>query len=282
MAEVLDQVNIKGSKDGIIIFFPDNGEWKDLISQLLQKFSETKDFFNGASVIINFGTKALQESELNNLCNILKENNVIIKGVLSDSPITKLLVQKHEMPLLSSGSIIHSQSGWQHPVRQNKEAKHVNKNTRRTTKAESQELLASTQSFPGNHLPAIFIKRTLRSGQKINVSGSVIVMGDVNPGAEIVAGGDIIVFGILRGIAHAGAEGNEKAIVAALRLEPTQLRISQYIARAPGNSSSPYKPGEHISGPGRKDSQGSGWDPEIAKVREGKIFIETFQHHDSK
>ncbi len=77
------------------------------------------------------------------------------------------------------------------------------------------------------------IRRTIRSGQSIHYSGNVVVMGDVNAGSEIVCSGDILILGSLRGVAHAGAEGNAKAVVFAFRLEPTQLRIAHYISRAP-------------------------------------------------
>ncbi len=77
------------------------------------------------------------------------------------------------------------------------------------------------------------VRRTLRSGQSIHYSGNVVIMGDVNPGSEVVCSGDILVLGALRGVAHAGAEGDAKAVVFAFRLEPTQLRIAHYISRAP-------------------------------------------------
>jgi septum site-determining protein MinC len=85
-----------------------------------------------------------------------------------------------------------------------------------------------------------FVKTTLRSGMKIEFKGNVVIMGDVNPGAEVIAYGNIVVMGYLRGTAHAGANGNNKAFVSALRLLPTQLRIGKFIARAPDNGS--YNP----------------------------------------
>ncbi len=72
---------------------------------------------------------------------------------------------------------------------------------------------------------------TLRSGQRIEYEGSVIVLGDVNGGSEIVAEGNIIVLGNLRGFAHAGAKGNRSAFIAASSLNPTQLRIADIIMR---------------------------------------------------
>lgn len=102
--------------------------------------------------------------------------------------------------------------------------------------------------------PLYIGKRSLRSGQKITLDGHVLLWGDVNPGAEIVATGIILVLGALRGLAHAGATGDERAWVLALRLQPTQLRIADCITRAPAE-----KPRE----------------PEIAQIRSGVIVCET-------
>lgn len=74
-----------------------------------------------------------------------------------------------------------------------------------------------------------FHKGSLRSGQKIEVEGSIIIIGDVNSGAEVVAGDNIAVLGTLRGLAHAGAKGNKEAIIAASTLDAVQLRISNIV-----------------------------------------------------
>lgn len=103
------------------------------------------------------------------------------------------------------------------------------------------------------------INRTLRSGQKIKKSGNVVIIGDINPGAEVIAGGDIIVFGKIRGVVHAGAGGSSQASVTALKLEPTQLRISKKIARPPEES-------------GNKKSL----QPERAFIQDGQIMVEDF------
>ncbi|NMB39018.1 MAG: septum site-determining protein MinC [Firmicutes bacterium] len=79
----------------------------------------------------------------------------------------------------------------------------------------------------------LLLRRTIRSGQKIKYDGNIVILGDVNPGAEVVCSGDILVLGSLRGVAHAGCNGNVSASVFAFRLEPTQLRIANYISRSP-------------------------------------------------
>lgn len=74
-----------------------------------------------------------------------------------------------------------------------------------------------------------FQKGSLRSGQKIEYEGSIVILGDVNGGAEVVAGENIVVLGSLRGLAHAGAKGNKQAIIAAGEIESPQIRISNII-----------------------------------------------------
>lgn len=76
-------------------------------------------------------------------------------------------------------------------------------------------------------------KGTVRSGQRIQFDGSIVILGDVNPGAEIVASGNIIILGKLNGLAHAGFKGDADTFIVAFKMEPTQLRIGETIARAP-------------------------------------------------
>jgi septum site-determining protein MinC len=80
----------------------------------------------------------------------------------------------------------------------------------------------------------LYHRGTLRGGQSLHNVGNIVVLGDVNPGAELVASGDILVFGALRGVAHAGAQGDATAKVYALELAATQLRIATFIAAEAG------------------------------------------------
>lgn len=103
----------------------------------------------------------------------------------------------------------------------------------------------------------ILISRTLRSGQSVFYPGNVVIIGDVNPGAQVTATGDVIVVGALRGMVHAGAGGDESAMVVAFRLEPTQLRIANHISRPP-EGMTPAK------------------QPEVARVKNGVVTIEAY------
>ena len=74
-----------------------------------------------------------------------------------------------------------------------------------------------------------FHRGSLRSGQRLEEEGSIVIIGDVNAGAEVIAGDNVIVLGTLRGLAHAGAKGNERAIIAAGRLDTVQVRIANIV-----------------------------------------------------
>jgi septum site-determining protein MinC len=91
-------------------------------------------------------------------------------------------------------------------------------------------------------LEPIYLQMTVRSGMDIRHQGNVIIMGDVNPGGEIFAAGDIIVWGRLRGIAHAGYPNNPQCLIMALQMEPTQLRIADRVARAPETPPPQFEP----------------------------------------
>ncbi|MVN86264.1 septum site-determining protein MinC [Deinococcus sp. HMF7620] len=107
------------------------------------------------------------------------------------------------------------------------------------------------------------VPHTLRAGFRETYPGSVIVLGDVNPGAEILAGGDVIVVGALRGLAHAGTGGNGDAIVWARPIASAQIRIGDAVARAPEGSS--------LSNMRHRDDQPLA---EIARLQDGVIQID--------
>ncbi len=88
----------------------------------------------------------------------------------------------------------------------------------------------------------VYLQMTVRSGMDIRHQGTVIIMGDVNPGGEIFAAGDIIIWGRLRGIAHAGYPNNPQCLIMALQMEPTQLRIADRVARAPETPPPQFEP----------------------------------------
>ena len=87
--------------------------------------------------------------------------------------------------------------------------------------------------FINNKKGLIFHHGTLRSGDQLESQGDVLLLGDVNPGAKICAAGNVLVWGRLRGVAHAGTEGRNSSKIVALQLRPLQLRIADVVARGP-------------------------------------------------
>ena len=110
------------------------------------------------------------------------------------------------------------------------------------------------EANPAHGEDAVLVRRTLRSGFSLQHVGHVVVIGDVNPGAEIIASGNIVVWGRLHGLVHAGAEGNENSLVCALDLSPTQLRIAGRIAVTPKRRGKPQ--------------------PETARLKDGQVTAE--------
>jgi len=107
------------------------------------------------------------------------------------------------------------------------------------------------------------LKRSLRSGQKVRYAGDVVIYGDINPGAEVIAGGNVLVMGALKGLCHAGARGDDSALIIAFDFRPPQIRIGRKIAIPPERASRPPKT----------------YVPEIAWVRGGEILIEPYAGH---
>lgn len=89
-------------------------------------------------------------------------------------------------------------------------------------------------------LPTLYLQQSLRSGQTMSYDGNIVLIGDAKAGSELIAKGDITVWGVLGGIAHAGARGNDSAKIRALKINAIQLRISGYYARRPDAMNIPY------------------------------------------
>lgn len=110
-------------------------------------------------------------------------------------------------------------------------------------------------------LPTFYLQQNLRSGQTMSYDGNVVLIGDAKAGSEIIAKGDITVWGILSGIAHAGARGNNYAKIRALKIHAIQLRISGYYARRPDSINIPFI------------QKTETFTPEEARVNNGEIAI---------
>lgn len=133
--------------------------------------------------------------------------------------------------------------------------------TYETTRTDEALPLVQEVVYSETAFDTLYLRQTLRSGQTVRFKGHVVIVGDVHAGSEITAGGDIVVWGELRGIAHAGAQGNYKSEIRAMKIEALQLRIADYIARRPDRIYYHKDAAEHVSS------------PEVARVADGEIKI---------
>lgn len=108
---------------------------------------------------------------------------------------------------------------------------------------------------------ALLLKTTCRSGEVISYPGDIVVLADVNPGAQLIADGDIFVYGALRGVAHAGASGDTKTVIVATAMQAPRLQIGPHVGVAPE---------------GKKRSRADSDGPKIAYVRRQSVFVQNY------
>jgi septum site-determining protein MinC len=214
-------VSIKGGKDGLRMNLDETADWPAIMSALQVQLGQGGSFFAGARLIVDIGERLLDEQQLSEVLALMQQH-----GLQPDS----LAATARE-----SRNIARSAGLTARPA------------TRRNTTAPT----------VSGEYEAILLCRTVRSGQVIRHHGHITLVGDVNPGAELIAGGNVIVWGRLRGLVHAGALGDRGSLIGALELQPTQLRIADLIARTPEGASSRT--------------------PEIARVEADRIIVESWE-----
>jgi septum site-determining protein MinC len=197
-------ITVKGLRDGVLITL-NRGELAALLAELAELIDSRKTFFQGGQVAVQVGERRLERDALVGLCRIFSQRGVGLSALLSDDPSTRSAASDLGLRTRLASDAI-GPALFDMPAQSSKES------------LEHQGVL---------------VERTLRSGQSIYCPGHVVILGDVNPGAQVIAGGDVIVWGRLRGMVHAGASGDPERCVCALDLSPTQLRIGSHIARPP-------------------------------------------------
>ena len=222
---VQGSIAIKGTRNGLLLTLEAETPFVELLQALARRLEESPTFFRGASLTVDSTQRALRVSERLQLEKLLARYQMsIAAGTAEKEPKeAKTIALSPETPRIA-----------------------------RVTKD-----LQAEQRDPRDSDDTLYLRRTVRSGQAIHHHGSVVILGDVNPGAEIVAGGDIIVWGVLRGMVHAGYPDNEHSLVCSLQLAPVQLRIAHLLSRPPeGFEAQPT--------------------PEVATIRHGQIVVETW------
>ena len=226
-------ISIKGTREGLTITLG-GGELDDLLGDLTRHLEQQGAFFRGGRVALKVGDRSVHESELAQIDALLKQHDMILRTVVTADKATQAASEALGLRLIA-----------QEPETQ----------AETPPEPEASPPAPSTVARYMNGSRGILVRHWVRSGQVVRHTGHVVVIGDVNAGAQIVAGGDIVVWGRLSGTAHAGSMGNHDAVVCALDMQPMQLRIGELVARSEESSS-------------HKDSC-----PEMAYVRDEMIVV---------
>jgi len=267
---------LRGRRDGLEVTLSPL-DLAEGFADLQARLTEQPSFYRGASAVVNFGAQSPSSEDLRRLREILDGAGIALRGVAGfdaglgslaqlegltfESPRAELerrrAMRPREDVLLSEAarSLVADFAGARNDIAQRRrrgEAS-VPRQAPDPPAARSATVLRAVEAVPST----LYHAATLRGGQVLHHTGNIVVVGDVNPGAELIASGDILVFGRLAGIAHAGAQGDDSARIFALDLAPTQLRIATSIAAdtEPKRRSAPS--------------------PEAAVARDGRIVVLT-------
>ena len=229
------------------------------LAELRARLSERAGFYSGSDAVASFAAAIPDAATFDALRALLDEHRIVLTGIYGE-PALAGFAQAHALRYLGQPAVAPKR------VRKVRTAAPLSEAAQslvadfagaRADLARRRDQIAAAREAIGQRAllavaagPAavaaaappetLYHKGTLRGGQSLHHPGHIVVVGDVNPGAELVATGDIIVLGALRGVAHAGAQGDDTACVIALELSATQLRIATRIAVAPdGEQSSP-------------------------------------------
>lgn len=230
-------VLLKGNSFGITMVLDPEMEFEQLKAAIDGKFIQAKDFFNGQTQIaLKIEGRKLTSSQLEEVLSIIAERTTLtIAYVIEDDKIMETSF------------------------------KEVLRRLEEKEKRQAQSMIDERRKGDGQ-----FYRGTLRSGQSLESDGSVVVVGDVNPGASVSAKGNVVVLGCAKGYLSAGIDGDDRAFVAALDMQPMQIRIGKHIARSADGE--PEKKKKFF---GRsKNNENQPMEAQIAFVEEENIYIE--------
>lgn len=212
------QVRFKSEADRLLLILPSEAEmpasannWSEIWQQMKQRLNACDRFWQAhTSVELLASDRLLDGRQLQQIADALNEVQLLLQRVRTSRRQTAVAAA-------TAGYCVEQQ-------------------------APATSLIAAPVASTPPLIEPLYLQMTIRSGVEIRHSGTVVVLGDINPGGIAIANGDILVWGRLRGVAHAGANGNAKCLIMALQMEPTQLRIANFVARAPANQLEEYYP----------------------------------------
>ncbi|NMB33694.1 MAG: septum site-determining protein MinC [Clostridium sp.] len=220
-----NSIIFKGSIEHLTIIMREEEDYSTILEQIKKKIASSGRFFKGATLSVRYKGRKLTKDQEDEIYKVLKDKSgANISSFEEDTTQDIKPEGKKDPPFL--GSKIKMSNFYFKDLEEG------------VTK---------------------FHRGTIRSGQSVRFDGNLVVIGDVNPGGEVVATGNIVVMGLLRGVVHAGSNGNKRALVVALALQPTQLRIADIITRSPDENEAAIN-----------------FIPELAYVKDGMVYTERY------
>ncbi len=223
-----DLVSIKGGKEGLRVQLDEQADWQAVLRALRTHLEQGGNtFFAGARLQIDVGDRELDEPQLTEILGLMAQHGVQPEALAATTRTSRNAARAAGL----------------------------------RARVGIPEEAAAPPILPESE--AMLISRTVRSGQVVRHQGHITLVGDLNPGAEIIAGGSVVVWGRLRGMVHAGALGDGNAVICALELRPTQLRIGNLIARTP------------------EETDRRATLPEVARIDhdQERIIVEAWEHY---
>ena len=222
------------------------GSYADAARDVRVHLAERPEFYRGSRATADLSTLAASEAEIRDLVALFGEFGVALDGVYGPQSVAEAVLSAEvaylglppltEVTTKARRARAAVLSDGARSLDADFAGARADLAARRTTSvATAAVTIPASPSAAPSGISTLYHRGTLRGGQSLHNLGNIVVIGDVNPGAELVASGDIVVFGAMRGVAHAGAQGERSAQVIALDLTPTQLRIATLIAADSGD-----------------------------------------------
>ncbi len=251
---------LRGRRDGLEVTLPEH-DLEQAFVQLEARLAQQPGFYNGSHAVANFGNACPTRDSVARLRALLGEAGITLSALAGAADGLEELATDASLAFESrariklsdsASSLIADFAGARGDIAQRRRRGEASVPRLRIDSKDSRQASLRLVETP---TATLYHAATLRGGQVLHHTGNIVVVGDVNPGAELVATGDIVVFGRLGGIAHAGAGGELQSRIYAVELLATQLRIATCIATEP-------EPARRLA-----------TSPEVAFVRDGKIGI---------
>lgn len=249
-------VIIKGNRYGISIVLDKDIAFSQLLKDLEDRLEGAEEFFDSdKQLAVTFEGRELTNDELDEVLSVIKGcSRLNIQYVMDENSDLETtffdIIQTAKAAEQEEEEIDPDLSDTSEPVEVSGILSTIHDQAWTPSESDRKE------SIPDN--TGMFYKGTLRSGQTLESKASIVILGDVNPGASVVAAGNIVVIGTLKGTATAGSNNDKNAFVMALNMDPIQIQIADVIARSSDNKSHFKKKQE----------------PMIARIHDQQICVE--------